>query len=499
MGEILNMKIKISRDSSMSLHLQIYNQIRELIYLEYLPYNTTLPSERKLSELLGVDRSTVTKAYDKLKAEGLIKSHVGKGTVVKFISDYRKSAIKVVNIFDWDGFFRENNDIKYDDIIHLIMDANSNDDKIFFAGGLPSVDLFPVEDFDAIREEVFKRNLVDLFSHSPVLGVGELRYQIKDMMERYGINSSIDEIMITSGSQQGLDLIIRSFIKRGDVVLIEEPSFFGAIQLFEHIGAKIISVPMDSEGINMDVLEFLIERHSPKLIYTIPNFHNPTGTTMSLKRRSKLIELSNQYCIPIIEDDPYGMIRYGDKKMPSLKSLDYSNHVIYLSTFSKTISVGLRIGWICASKEVIKHLKNIKQITDLHVNTINQYFVSYLIKNNIYEKHIENINTGYKEKRDLMVDKLRRNFKDGDIEFIVPDGGFYIWIYFKREMDMNLFFNMAYKNKVVFTPGKYFLPKGELYSQYIRLNFTFPNIEQINRGINILSKSYYKIIDKGVN
>lgn len=491
------MKIRINRNSPISLYLQIYNQVKALIYSKHLPYKHMLPSERNLSESLDVDRSTVVKAYDKLKAEGLIKSHIGKGTFVIFTLEDTSKKKVLINRFDWNSCFGENNKMKYDDIIHLIMNANSNDDRIFFAGGLPSLDLFPVEAFNHIKQESLNICLAELFTHSPVLGIRDLRYQIKNMMIKYGIKSNINEIMITSGSQQGLDLVIRSFVSKGDVVLVEEPSFFGAIQLFQHIGAKIVSVPMDQDGMDMEILEFLMKKHQPKLIYTIPNFHNPTGITMGLERRYKLVELSNYYKIPIIEDDPYVMIRYEGKNLPSLKSLDFSNHVIYLSTFSKTISLGLRIGWICAPEEVINRLKKIKQITDLHVNTINQYFLSELIQSNLYEKHLEHINKIYAQKRDLMIDRLRSNFKN--IEFSEPDGGFYIWVHFTEEVDMKLFFDIAYQNGVVFTPGQYFLVKGRKNNQYIRLNFTFPNVEQIDEGMKLLSICYYEAIKNGGN
>ncbi|WP_053242837.1 PLP-dependent aminotransferase family protein [Clostridium sp. DMHC 10] len=252
------MNISIKRNSKISVYIQIKNQIRDMIYSKMLPKAYVLPSERELAKTLEVNRSTVVKAYQELKADGLIAS------------------------------------------------------------------------------------------------------EIKKLMINREVRVSTENIMVTSGSQQGLDLIVRTFVNPDDVILVEEPTFFGALQLFQMLKAKVIGVPLDENGIRLDVLEYLIKKFNPKFIYTIPNFQNSTGITMSLKRRYELIKAIEKYGIPVIEDDPYGEIRYEGEELPPLKALDKNNYVIYLSTFSKTISLGLRVGWIAAPERVINKLSLFK-------------------------------------------------------------------------------------------------------------------------------------------
>jgi 2-aminoadipate transaminase len=219
-----------------------------------------------------------------------------------------------------------------------------------------------------------------MFLHSPVSGNNELKKEIKKLMLNREVRVLTSNIMVTSGSQQGLDLIARTFVNSNDVILVEEPTFFGAIQLFQTLGAKVVGVPIDEDGIRVDVLEYLVNKLKPKFIYSIPNFQNPTGITMSLKRRYELMKVVEKYGIPIIEDDPYGEIRYEGEELPSLKALDKNGYVIYLSTFSKVISLGLRVGWIVAPERVINKLSLIKQLTDLHVNTLSQHMICEFLR-----------------------------------------------------------------------------------------------------------------------
>ncbi|MCY6353764.1 MocR-like pyridoxine biosynthesis transcription factor PdxR [Clostridium sp. ZS2-4] len=432
------MRIYIDKNSREALYIQIRNQIRKRIYSKKFPENYILPSERELAKRLDVNRSTVIKAYQELKAEGLVNSEIGKGTYVIYHDE--EDGSKTNNFaqpFFWDEIYSNSTRKNYSDIISEIMNIASSENIISFSGGIPSPDLFPKEEFEKIQIDLLKGKIEKIFSHSPVSGCSSFKKEISKLMLDIGIKALTKEIMITSGSQQGLDLIVRTFINSGDVILVEEPTFFGAIQLFNTVGARVIGVPMDDDGICIDILEYLINKHNPKFIYTIPTFHNPTGITMSLERRYELIKISSKYNVPIIEDDAYGELRYEGDDLLSLKALDIHNQVIYLGTFSKTISLGLRVGWIAAPEKVIGKLSSLKQITDLQVNTLSQTMICQFLKNDYYENHLKRIKKEYLAKRNLMIKELQQNFLDG-ISFKIPKGGYYIWCKISNNIDSKL-------------------------------------------------------------
>lgn len=489
------MRFDIDKELNVSIYYQLYNQIRNKIFSGEILKNDQLPSERKLAKQLSVNRSTIVSAYDLLKSDGLIKTIKGKGTFVTFNVEGETQSDTTITYYDWETCFEENMKTRYDEVIRLIMDGSNRSGKCFLAGGLPSPSLIPANELQNIFQQLAVNKRIDPLSHCPVQGTHELRVQTKQLMLKRGVTANINEQLITSGSQQALDLVIRSFIKEGDVVIVEEPTFFGALQLFQHVGAKVITVPMDRYGIKTDVLEYLIKTHHPKIIYTIPNFHNPTGVVMSHERRRKLIELSNLYHVPIIEDDPYAEIMFDELDLRPLKSMDKSNYIIYLSTFSKTISLGLRIGWIVASEEVINCLKKIKQISDLHVNTLNQYVMSEYLASNRYNEHLKVIRSVYMKKRDLMVQQLNEHFDS--ISFDIPSGGFYLWVNFSRNFNLKEMFDNCFREGVVITPGYHFMPGGKDYEPQIRLNFTYPSEEEIIEGIKRLSKCYKMIQEEG--
>lgn len=300
------MKLSLHRSASISLYQQVYIELRNKILSKELQAGKKLPSERVLAKTLDVDRSTVVKAYDILKSDGLIQSFKGKGTYIVYSENKQEKHQSPLSFFDWRQCFEKKNKNKHDDIIRLIMDSDIRKDKCFFAGGLPDDHLIPHKTFQQLGEKCINDASLNVLAHSAVSGVSVLKHQIKTLMEERDIYTSVNEQIITSGSQQALDLVFRSFVEEGDVVLVEEPAFFGALQLLRQVGAKIIQVPMDEDGMQMDILAFMIATHKPKFIYTTPTYHNPTGIVMSLERRFQLIELSNQYHVPIIEDDPYG-------------------------------------------------------------------------------------------------------------------------------------------------------------------------------------------------
>lgn len=493
------MRININRNSDTPVYLQIKNQLRDMIISGELPTGHTLPPERALGELLDVNRTTVVKAYHELKSDGLVEARVGRGTIVASKpSKERFSSICQFNPIPWYQFFNEGLDFADNHIISDIMDINCTKDIIAFSGGFPSPELYPLEDLEKIQEKLFRTYGKQLLLHNPVEGLQSLRAGISSLMKSRNANVSAKDIMILSGSQQGLDYIARVFIKPGDTVILEEPSFFGAIHIFRSAGAKVIGVPTDSQGMKTDILEALIQRYKPKFIYTLPTFQNPSGIIMSLERRYELLNLSYKYRIPIVEDDPYSDLRYTGKAIPSLKALDPYEHVIYLSTFSKILSIGLRIGWVAAPQQVIRKFTYLKQMTDLHVNTPCQYMLSEFLSQGYYEKHLNRVLKEYGDKLELMNGALEK-YKIPQVVWDKPEGGFYIWCRLPEYVTNNRLVSKAAEKGVVYLPGEIFYPDGTQGENFVRLNFTFTDSKNIAEGIKRLMSALTEVTVKNAD
>jgi 2-aminoadipate transaminase len=312
---------------------------------------------------------------------------------------------------------------------------------------------------------------------------------------KYGLRISADNVMITTGSQQALDLMGRIFINRGDRVLVESPTYLGAIQAWNAYGVKFVTIPFDQDGMQTQELEARL-RLGIKFIYVLPNFQNPTGVTLSRERRKQLVEVANAYGVPIFEDDPYGQLRYEGEHLPPVVVLDdeirakefpiYSGNVIYTSTFSKILAPGLRLAWVVAPVEVIKKLVQAKQGCDLNTSTFNQY-LAYQVANDPWMKsHICVIRKTYKERRDVMLKALEEYMPEG-VQWTKPKGGLFLWVTLPECIDTQAIFPAAVEQKVAFVPGGSFHPKGGGHNT-MRLNFSNSKPELIVEGIKRLAK-----------
>ena len=483
------MRILINRNSDTPVYLQIKNQLRDMIFSDVLLEGVLLPPERSLAKKLEVNRSTVIKAYQELKADGLVDSHVGKGTAV-LPKSLKKSLLPegYINPLPWYQLFTESVSTANDNIIKDIMAITGGDDVISFAGGIPDPHLYPVKIMQEIQTELFSTVGREMFLHSPVEGHYPLRESIGCLLRQRQIAATAKDVVVLSGSQQGLDFAARVFIKPGDTVIVEEPTFFGAIQIFRSAGARVIGVPIDKDGLRTDILEALLVRHKPKFIYTLPTFQNPSGVTMSLERRYQLLNLAYQYQLPILEDDPYGELYYDGTQVPPLKALDRHGYVIYLSTFSKTLFLGLRVGWITASPQVLSKFAQLKQMTDLHVNTPAQLLLDHLIRRGDYENHITLLRQEYAMRRNLMLKALEKHKVPGT-SWNKPAGGYYVWCRLPDNIVRHKLVANAGKRGVVFLPGEAFYPDGTQGDAHIRLNYTFVRPEQIEPGIKHLMQA----------
>ena len=383
--------------------------------------------------------------------------------------------------------------------IRELLKLTEKPDIISFAGGLPAPDVFPVEDFSAACVSVLRSNGAQAMQYGTTEGYLPLREMIARHTARYGITITPDNIMITSGSQQALDLIGKVFINRGDRILVEAPTYLGALQAWNAYGAEYVPVRMDEEGMVTDELEEAL-RTGPKFIYVLPNFQNPTGVTLSLERRMKLIELADRYGIPIIEDDPYGQLRYEGEHLPSVVSLDdqfrenghspYRGNVIYLSTFSKTLAPGIRLAWVVAPQEVIRKLVQAKQGADLHTATFNQMVTFEVARGGFLDRHIWMIRRVYGERRNIMLEAMQQHFPPG-VTWTHPQGGLFLWGTLPPELDAREVLKVAVEQKVAFVPGLSFYACGG-GENTMRINFSNATPEKIRLGIERLGKVIYE-------
>lgn len=379
--------------------------------------------------------------------------------------------------------------------IRELLKLTQSPEVISFAGGLPAPELFPVREFQEACNTVLRDSGATALQYGQTEGYTPLREMIARNVQRYGIEASAENVLVTSGSQQALDLVAKLLINRGDRVLVESPTYLGALQAFNLLGADYVSVPTDNDGIRTDLLEEAL-RSGPKFMYLLPNFQNPAGVTMSLSRREELVYLSNKYGIPILEDDPYGQLRFEGEHLPPLFVLDRANmrpddhyqngNVIYLSTFSKTLAPGLRLGWIVAPPDVISRLVQIKQGTDLHTSTFTQMVAYEVARNGFLDEHVRTIRSVYKERRDVMLKSLEECCPPG-ITWTHPEGGLFLWMTLPEGLDCRELFHTAVKNNVAFVPGDSFFAEERSGTRNLRLNFSNAKPEQIRIGIRRLA------------
>lgn len=375
-------------------------------------------------------------------------------------------------------------------------------DIISFAGGLPAAEAFPVEEVRAAADRVLQQHGPQALQYSTTEGYRPLREMIARHTARYGIVVKPENILITSGSQQALDLIGKVFINPGERILVERPTYLGALQAWSAYQAEYISVPLDDVGMRTELLEEAL-RAGPKFIYVLPNFHNPAGVTLSLERRHELVTLADRYGLPIIEDDPYGQLRYEGEHLPSLVVLDrelhagddedcYNGNVIYLSTFSKTLAPGLRLGWIVAPVEVIRKLVQAKQGADLHSGTFAQLVAYEVAKGGFLDRHVRKIRAAYHERRDTMLAALEKYFPPS-VRWTHPEGGLFLWVTLPEGWDASEILRTALEEKVAFVPGAAFFPDGS-GKNTMRLNFSFAPPQIIEEGIRRLGSVLMKVL-----
>ena len=373
--------------------------------------------------------------------------------------------------------------------IREILKITAEPDIISLAGGLPAPELFPVDEYRRAFEWVLETSGPVALQYGPSEGYAPLREFIAARLAKFGMACEAGDIQITSGSQQALDLVGKVLLDPGDTVLVEKPTYLGALQAFNQYQAKYRVVPMDDDGMCVDLVPRILDEQSTagapiKLIYAVPNFQNPTGRSMSAQRRERLVEIAGAHGVPILEDDPYGELRYEGAPLASLKSLDRDGSVIYMGTFSKTLAPGFRLGWILASPALNEVLLQAKQPSDLHTGMAQQMATVRVAENGFLDAHVQHIRDFYRERRDVMLEALAADFPSS-VTFTRPAGGMFVWAELPDDIDTRELLVEAVANKVAFVPGQGFHPDGSGRNT-MRLNFSNVPPERIRDGVRRL-------------
>lgn len=374
-----------------------------------------------------------------------------------------------------------------DSFIREILKVTQNPDIISFAGGLPNPDLFPVEAFAEAAYAEIRENGRNALQYSTTEGHLPLREYITNRYaEQFDLAVNPDEILIVNGSQQGIDLVTRALVDKGDPVVIEQPGYLGAIQAISQYQPRFHSVPLENDGMDLQILQQVLRTNSIKMIYAVPNFQNPSGITYSEQCRMDLAALLREHSTVLLEDNPYGDLVYTGSKKPPVKSY-LGNPGILLGSFSKITVPGIRMGWVCANSTVMKRLKIVKQAADLHSNYLAQRILYRFLSENDLSMHIDRISEVYKRQRGHMVNALERHLPSG-VQFTRPEGGMFLWVTLPEHISGMKLFEKAIENNVAFVPGRAFYLNGEGENTF-RLNFSNSNAEQIELGVTRLAES----------
>ncbi len=373
--------------------------------------------------------------------------------------------------------------------IREIFKSLSDPSIISFAAGNPSPLSFPSKDLGEIAADIFENHATAALQYSITEGYPPLRTAVADRLSRiFGIGRDFDTTIITSGGQQGLELTCRALCNPGDVVLCENPSFIGALNAFRAVGAKTVGIPLHEDGIDpADLEKALAEHPNTKMIYLIPTFQNPAGITTSEEKRRAVYEIARRHSVVILEDNPYGELRFAGEDVPTIKSMDEDGIVVYCSSFSKILSAGMRVGFVCAPDKLVQKMVVAKQCEDVHTNILFQMLCHRYMTERDMDGHIAGIRALYREKCNLMLDCLDKHMPK-EIRYTRPEGGLFIWCTLPDSISMNDFVKRAIERKVAVVPGSAFNCDTEAPSQSFRLNYSTPSDEDIRRGIQILGE-----------
>ncbi len=485
------MRIPINRESNIPLYQQIEQFLRDEILSAALPADTRLPSSRELAAGLGVNRITISNAYADLEAEGLVYSKPGSGTYVAPLED-QEIGVSGEEDEEWPLWQKMLSQRAPDRLRHPYPGfanglGHPSRDTIDLSMGSGADDFFPVDEFRKSIDTVLRRDRNDAIGYGERAGHYPLRRTIAHILVNQGVPCQPENVLITTGSQQALMLVAHLLLRPGDTVLVESPSYSAALDLFASLGVRLVGAPMDEEGMRTDLLEDLLRTVQPQLIYTIPTFHNPTGTCLSGSRRRQLIALAGRFNVPILEDEFVGDLRYDGRSQPALKAFDSGNNVIYTGTFSKMLMPGLRIGYIVANGPVYENLLELKRINDLATSDLIQRTLDTYINVGRYQSYLRKACREYRSRRDATASAIERRLPK-EAQFNLPQGGLFIWLRLPPGVMDEQVVRAAAEEKLALTPGCAYFPGQEEHG-FLRLNFARYNEETMEEGIKRLGRA----------
>lgn len=477
------MEWKPDKQLNIPIYQQIANYIQKRIAYGEYPPGTLLPSERKLAKELEVNRATIVTAYDVLYSNGMIERVKGSGTRVH--SDvWGLTRSRVPN---WDLYVERGSFLPNLPLFQQIRDEVQEKDLINFASGELARDLMP--------SDIFKRILSQSdFQHSlgyeHPQGNVELREQLVSHLKSYkNINCSSQSILITSGAQQALYLVAQCLLEKGDSIAYEDPSYTHSLPIFRTMGLKTYKLPIGENGIDPEDILSLYQKHNIKMVFLNPIFQNPTGTVLSLEKRKRVLEITNELGIPVVEDDPYSLVSFSNHiDTSTLKSLDETGSVLYISSFSKIAASGLRIGWIIGPDKIIQRLADAKQQIDFGHSIFPQWVASEFLRSNDFEQNLQTLKQLLTEKRDILLSCLNEELSN-EMSFIIPEGGIHIWCKLHDDINEYNLLEEALRNGVAFVPGSLLGSK----KGYIRLTFGRVESHLIREGILRLKQAIGKL------
>ncbi len=363
----------------------------------------------------------------------------------------------------------------------------ANPEVISFAGGAPAPELFPGQELGEIMQKLLCENAAVALQYGVTEGYTPFREYIEARMQKIGNIHAHDTVIVTSGGQQALDLTFKSLINEGDTVVVESPSFIGGLNALRSYNANLVGIQVQEDGLDTDALEALLKKEKVKLVYTIATFQNPTGITMSHKKRIRLLELAEKYDFYILEDNPYGELRFSGDEVATIKSLDTAGRVIYAGSFSKTLSAGLRLGWAVAREDIMGKMVVCKQVSDVHTPVLTQMAAYEFFKNFDFDAHIQKSKKLYGERANVMLDSMRAHFPK-NCTFTSPEGGIFLWCTLPEGADTDALLKTAISEKVAFVPGSSCMVNPADGKRYMRLNYSLTAPEKIREGIKRLGK-----------
>jgi DNA-binding transcriptional MocR family regulator len=491
------------------LYVQIRDQLRAMVHSGELRPGDRIPASRELAQHLGVHRTTVANAYAELESDGLIQGHVGRGTFIRnggtnggsngrsngfgsplpAPSLVPASGAQANGPVRWETLFA---DERGEEALSRLMPAVPPG-AISFIVARPSAEHFPIDKLSACAQAVLKRDGIHILQLGSSDGFAPLKRAVADMIRGEGIKAREDQILITAGCQQALDLLCKAFLRPGDAVILENPTYPGALAVFSAarvrcLGVNVRTVTTDSEGagIDLEALETTLVQNRVKLIVVTPDFQSPTGTTMPVSARRRLLDLAARHQVPIVEDHIYARLHFRNDPLPSLKALDRAGIVIHVDSFSKIAFPGLRAGWVVAPEKVIDRLRLVKQYTDLHTDQLTQATMAEFVQQGHLGKHLKLMRRVYSRRLSVLLDSLERHMPEG-VEWTRPEGGMCVWVTLPPGFDASELSVHARERGVLFSPGRYFyvqVPRPNAF----RLGFAGVDERKIARGIEILGE-----------